>query len=86
MSVWNDSKYSVPEVEGQYLCCKMYSDKPYFCVLSWSNDLRSVDDYDFNEYRGVGGFYDYDSEWGYFLSGCNYWQEIEWSDENGKNK
>lgn len=25
--------------------------------------------------------YDFDSEWGYYVSGCDYWCEIEWEDK-----
>ena len=81
---WNKISEVKPTEEKQYLCCSIYSGRPYFKVLWWSNDLYSVDDCDFYNRKGECGFYEYDSECGYLESFCDYWQEIDWSDEDGK--
>ena len=61
---WIPVSERLPEEEGKYLCA--YG-KNLMCVYSFSNDLYSVDDYDFAEYKfkKKKGFYTYDSEWGY---------------------
>ena len=80
---WNKTSEVKPTEEKEYLCCSIYNNRPHFTVLDWSNDLYEVDHYDFRHYKGRGesGFYSYDSEWGYCEAGCDYWQEIEWEDE-----
>ena len=61
---WIPVSERLPEEEGKYLCA--YG-KGLMCVYSFSNDLYSVDDYDFAEYKfkKKKGFFKYDSEWGY---------------------
>lgn len=61
---WIPVSERLPEEEGRYLCA--YG-KGLMCVYSFSNDLYSVDDYDFAEYKfkKKKGFFRYDSEWGY---------------------
>ena len=78
---WNKTSEIKPTEEKEYLCCSIYNNMPYFTVKGWSNDLYEVDEYDFYDHKGESGFYSYDSEWGYIKSDCDYWQEIEWEDE-----
>ena len=61
---WIPVSERLPEEEGRYLCA--YG-KNVMNVYPFSNDLYSVDDYDFAEYKfeKKKGFYTYDSEWGY---------------------
>lgn len=59
---WIQCSERLPDEEGSYLCT--YG-KYHMGVYRFSNDLYSVDDYDFTEYKGRAGFYAYDSEWGY---------------------
>lgn len=53
-------------------------------LLQWKENgnkfagLKKVDEY---ELPKGAGFYDFDSEWGYYVSGCDYWCEIEWEDK-----
>lgn len=81
---WNKTSDVKPTKENQYLCCSIYSGRPYFKVSWWSNDLYEVSRFDFFNCKGECGFYEYDSECGYLESFCDYWQEIDWSDEDGK--
>ena len=82
MPKWNKTSEIKPTEEKQYLCatCRHLTE-PLFDVLCWSNNLYEVDNYDFYLCKGMSGFYRYDSEWGYCRSDCDYWQEIEWEDE-----
>lgn len=79
---WNKTSEVKPTEEKQYYCCSTHTNRPRFKVLSWSNDLYEVDDYDFYDCKGESGFYAYDSEYGYYKDDCDYWQEIDWSDED----
>ena len=78
---WNKTSEIKPTEEKEYLCCSIYNNGPYFTVLGWSNGLYEVSEFDFYDHKGESGFYSYDSEWGYIKSDCDYWQEIEWEDE-----
>ena len=78
---WNKTSEVKPTEEKEYLCCSIYNNRPYFTVLGWSNDLYEVSEFDFYDHKGESGFYSYDSEWGYIKSDGDYWQEIEWEDE-----
>lgn len=84
MLVWHSIDEEVPTKEKQYLCCDIYRGKAYFKVLWWSNNLYEVDDFRFSNRKGKCGFYRYDNEWEYLKSFCDYWQEIEWRDEDDK--
>lgn len=78
---WNKTSEVKPTEEKEYLCCSIYNNRPYFTVLGWSNDLYEVSCFDFHGHKGESGFYYYNSEWGYIKNDCDYWQEIEWEDE-----
>ena len=78
---WNKTSEVKPTEEKEYLCCSIYNNRPHFTVLGWSNDLYEVNEFDFYGHKGESGFYSYDSEWGYIKDDCDYWQEIEWEDE-----
>ena len=72
-SKWNPAS-KPPKHNGSYLCQLKLNDRMQTImeVLKYSTDLYKVDKYDFLEYKGkhVGGFYSYNSEWGY--------SEIDW--------
>lgn len=78
---WNKTSEVKPTEEKEYLCCSIYNNRPYFTVLGWSDDLYEVSCFDFHGHKGESGFYYYNSEWGYIKNDCDYWQEIEWEDE-----
>ena len=73
---WTPVTERLPAEEGRYLCA--YG-KNLMCVYSFSNDLFSVDDYDFAKYKfeKKKGFYAYDSEWGYWeVDFIKAWQPL----------
>lgn len=75
----NNKKY-YPKENGQYLICYKYCDDLMYDVGSYTNDLSTLNEYDFpaDEYSGKFGFYDLDTEWSYFpLSKVYAWAEIE---------
>lgn len=82
MPKWDKTSEVKPTEEKQYLCCSMYTDKPFFKVLYWSNNLYEVDKIEFYNCKGRSRFYDYDPECGYYESDCDYWQEIDWEEED----
>ena len=80
MPKWNKTSEVKPMEEKQYLCCSMYTDKPFFKVLYWSNNLYEVDDFNFYDCKGKSGFCEFDPEYGYCIGFCDYWQEIDWGE------
>lgn len=59
----------------QYLCVvKGFNNHTYYTVLTWYSKIGTVDKYEFTG----KGFYDFDSEYGYFkLNDIIAYQEIE---------
>lgn len=43
----------------------LFNSVPGYQVARFSKDLFKVDDVDFFDRKGVSGFYEYDSQWGY---------------------
>lgn len=82
-STWHRTAIEKPIIEKEYLCCKedRFIGKPIFYILDWSNDLYKVDSFDFADKKGKSGFYIYDSEYGHIEWNCDFWKEIDWSDE-----
>ena len=82
---WISVEDRLPE-DGKYLCC-FSSLGLGWCidVLSYASDLNSVDDWEFyNEHHG--GFYDLDSEYGYYeISGVAYWRPLPEPPEEVRN-
>ena len=78
---WNKTSEVKPTEEKEYICCAIYNNRAHFTMLDWSNDLYEVSCFDFHGHKGESGFYYYNSEWGYIKDNCDYWQEVEWGDE-----
>ena len=75
---WIPVSERLPETDGQYLCQVGYIRTVCFEVLRFSNDLYSVDEYDFEKCKGKNacGFYEYDSEWGHFAVDVVAWMPL----------
>ena len=53
--------------DGTYLVTlEGINGKPRIDIMSFANDLNKVDEYDFPSHKFASGWYDYDSEWGYY--------------------
>ena len=61
--MWNNNKLDKPKKNGSYLCIMKGR---YLALLGWANNLYFVDDWNFEKYKNKPGWYDYDSEAGYF--------------------
>ncbi len=62
---WNPTSEGLPKEDGEYLCQRNFGNHELFEVLSFSTNLYEVDEYDFCDINRAG-FYDFDSEWGYY--------------------
>lgn len=80
MDKWTYSKDCQPKKNDRYLViCGSPLIKPYIKILEFSNDLYRVDKYDFYKYKGrkVAGWFDYDSEYGYYeWNNVTAWTEL----------
>lgn len=68
---WISVEEKLPEEEGQYIVTTKFGIK----ISSFSNNLYKLDKYDFADYKGKQrkGFYNYDSEYGYFEQDILAW-------------
>lgn len=62
---WTLASEKLPEKGGRYLVTRdgIVADTVY--ILSYSKNLYNVDKFEFDDKKGVPGWYDYDDEWGY---------------------
>lgn len=64
---------------GRYLVLKKYFGGDFgYDVCSYAEDLSKIDKYDFpkRQYKGIGGWFDYDSETGYFQTSVYAWMPL----------
>jgi len=87
MNKWHKTQKEKPTEEKQYLCCSKSIDSQYFAVYRWINNLYQFDKFDFHHCKGkrVGGFVGYDRDYGYIEYEPDFWQEIDWGDEDGND-
>ena len=71
---WISVEDRLPEEEGQYIVTTKFGIK----ISSFSNNLYKIDKYDFEDYKGKQrkGFYNYDSEYGYFEQDVLAWMPM----------
>ena len=67
---WTPCSEKLPNEDARYLVQMSYG---IMQVLSWANILEKVDDFDFCN-KKHGGWYEYDSEWGY----CERHEVVAW--------
>ena len=73
---WTLTKDKMPEKDGKYLCVKQFHNHYIKDVILYSNDLYKIDSYDFEDKKGIAGFYDYDSEAGFFTRDVLAWMPL----------
>lgn len=69
MDNWISCKDKLPEKSGYYLVtvASNFTKDRGVSMAGFHPDLFKVDEYDFANKKGVGGWYDYDSENGHYL-------------------
>lgn len=73
---WIPVKKRYPTKNGTYLCYYNAFGIDRIKTLNYSTDLYKLDKYEFPSDSG-GGFYNYDSEWGYSLvDNVTHWMEL----------
>jgi hypothetical protein len=74
---WVNVKDKLPDNEKkEYLCAVKGFAYSYIKICSFSKNLESVDEYDFDG-DNHAGWYNYDSEYGYYeCSGVTHWMEL----------
>lgn len=79
MSNWVSCKDKLPEKDGKYLTtekCPIMNYPGTLCIRNFTNTLSKVDSSVFGR-RRKAGWYDYDSEYGYYgVSDVIAWQEL----------
>lgn len=78
MTEWISVKDRLPKKNGKYLCFKVNNVLPggYVRIYFFANNLKKVDKYDFYD-ANRNGWYDYDSEWGYYeVSNITHWMPL----------
>lgn len=75
-NTWVSVKDRLPSKNGEYLVVYHYFMYRKIAIFRFAKDLHSIDEYDFEgEHRP--GWYDLDSETGYFeRDGVTYWAEL----------
>lgn len=79
--MWNKVEEKLPEKKGKYLTWRKAWHKAcfeygygYYSVDSFSFDLSTIDDFDMQKKKA--GFFNYDSEYGYYEVFPTYWTEL----------
>lgn len=77
--MWIKTSDMLPSEDGEYLVVQNLFGYLVYDVCSYANDLHMVDEYDFpSPDYNHGGFYDFDSEWGYLeKEHVIAWQKIK---------
>lgn len=73
---WVEVKERLPDKNGRYLCVLDVWGHKHIIVLGFTLNLQEFDELDFKGATGAG-FYDYDSEYGYFQrSNVTHWMPL----------
>ena len=74
---WVCVKDRKPNKNGGFLCQDSHG---YIVIYNYSDNLYKLDSFDFynkKNSKDKGGFYDYDSEYGYYeIENVEYWMEL----------
>ena len=79
---WISCKDHIPteDIKDCLVTIDCFGVSRYIKSISYAKDLNKIAEWDFpaKDYKGVGGFYDYDSEYGYYEVGnVLAWCEVE---------
>jgi hypothetical protein len=78
MTNWIKTSERQPTVKDVYLVAYQFLDFIAYDTCRWAPNLHEVDEYDFPEdICNHSGFYEYDSEYGYYERKPLAWQPIE---------
>lgn len=78
MSEWIPVSERLPDKIGEYLVTQKtsFSDYVYRSIAGYALNLHDVDEYDFADKKRAG-WYEYDSEWGYYeIDGVIAWMSL----------
>ena len=65
---WVSINDRLPSKDGDYLCSVLLiNNQISMRIVSYADDLFKISNYDFYNKIGVNGWYEYDSEYGYFI-------------------
>ena len=71
---WHDAIIDPPYKNGDYIVC---SGQGIIEMLSYAKNLYKIDEFDFADKKNKSGWYDYDSEYGYYvIDNIQYWMEL----------
>lgn len=77
MEFHNICRDGLPNKNGKYITINQWVGSAYISISNFATDLYKIDRYDFNLRKGKHGWYDYDSEYGYYeLDGILAWAEM----------
>ena len=88
LSKWIPVTERLPEENGKYLTVftiNTIPPRPVMEVCCYAKDLYKVDKYDFQDKKRKSGFYQYDSEWGFFeMSDISHWMPLPEPPKDGE--
>ena len=77
---WISVTERLPDENGKYLTVftvNTIPPRPVIEVSCYAKDLYKIDKYDFQDKKKKSGFYQYDSEWGYFeMTDISHWMPM----------
>lgn len=77
---WIPVTERLPDENGKYLTVftvNTIPPRPVIEVSCYAKDLYKIDKYDFHDKKRKHGFYQYDSEWGYFeMQDISHWMPL----------
>ena len=73
---WTDVNSQIPKYDGEYLCVLNAFGHKYIHVCSFTKKMEKIEDLRLRGEKGAG-FYEYDSEYGYFKrNSVTHWMRL----------
>lgn len=70
---WIPVSERLPDKDDRYLCTTRYGN---ITTYGYTKNLYKVDRYRFAKKKGKAGFFDYDSDWGFYETDPIAWKEL----------